>query len=98
MKTSEERLTSSLERIEASNANLKVWVMATAIALGGLLFAARRLSRWQSRRPADVAQRGVHIGSGVVETTCRSLVCIMRHSQEWPDQRFGAAPQGGAGC
>ena len=36
----DKRLTATLERIEASNANLKVWVMATAIALGGLLFAA----------------------------------------------------------
>ena len=43
LKTSEERLTATLERIEASNANLKVWVMVTAIALGGLLFAALRL-------------------------------------------------------
>ncbi len=43
LKASEERLNGTLERIEASNANLKVWVTATAIALGGLLFAALRL-------------------------------------------------------
>ena len=36
----DKRLTATLERIEASNANLKVWVMATAIASVGLLFAA----------------------------------------------------------
>ena len=40
--TSEERLNATLQRIEASNANLKVWIMVTAIALGGLLFAALR--------------------------------------------------------
>ena len=43
LKASEERLNATLERVEASNASLKVWVMATAIALGGLLFAALRL-------------------------------------------------------